>query len=284
MVGENVEIETSCKTLEVSRSGYYAWLRRDESKRSQANEELTRQIVKTHQESRESYGAPRITRKFRKQGQKVGKNRVARLMKNAGISGLFSKKFKICTTDSNHMDPIADRVFKTEEQETHPTRPNQIWSSDISYILTDEGTLYLATFIDLYTRKIVGFATDEHMRVELLMNALDMALGRQDVNTSELLAHSDRGSQYASEQYRERLKKLGCTLSMSRKGNCYDNAIAESFFATLKKELIYRKKIKTKDEGKRLIFEYIEVWYNRLRIHSSIGYMSPVQFEESLAA
>ncbi len=205
-------------------------------------------------------------------------------MKKAGISGLIKPRFKVKTTDSNHENPIAERVFKTEEPSTHPVKPNEIWASDVSYIPTDEGFVYLATYLDLCTRKVVGFSTDDHMRTELILTALEMALGRQNLINGELLSHSDRGCQYASEDYRNKLESLGVRASMSRKGNCWDNAFAESFFATLKKELIYRKSYKTKEEAKKSIFEYIEVWYNRNRIHSSIGYMTPVQYEESLAA
>ena len=168
--------------------------------------------------------------------------------------------------------------------DTHPKAKNEVWASDITYITTDEGFLFLAIFLDLFTKKIVGFATDDNMRTELVLAALDMALGRQGLISGELVNHSDRGTQYAAESYREKLASCGLVASMSRKGNCYDNAFAESFFATIKKELIYRKKFATKLEEKKAIFEFIEVWYNRQRIHSSIGYMTPVQFEDSLAA
>jgi len=205
-------------------------------------------------------------------------------MKKAGVSGLVKRRFVIKTTDSRHDLPIAPRIFKTEEIETHPTRANETWASDISYVPSDEGFVFLGTYLDVFTKKIVGFSTEDHMRTPLLLQALEMALGRQSLMAGGLLSHSDRGTQYASADYRECLKKNNITASMSRKGNCYDNAFAESFFATLKKELIYRNHYKTKDEAKKAIFEYIEVWYNRERLHSSIGFMSPVQFEESLAA
>jgi len=206
-------------------------------------------------------------------------------MKKSGISGLIKRKFVVKTTDSKHDLPIAPRIFKTEEIETHPTRKNETWVSDISYIHTDEGFLFLGTYLDVFTKKVVGFAAEDHMRASLLFQALEMALGRQQLTVGmDLFSHSDRGVQYASGDYRELLKRNGITASMSRKGNCYDNAFAESFFATLKKELIYRHHYKTKEEAKKAIFEYIEVWYNRERLHSSIGFMSPIQFEDSLAA
>lgn len=200
-------------------------------------------------------------------------------MKKAGISGLLKRRYRVRTTNSNHESPIADRIFKTEEVITHPTKPNQVWASDVSYVPTSEGFLYLATYLDLFTRKIVGFSIQDHMRTELIVDALDMALGRQTLKVGDLIQHSDRGSQYASEIYRQKLNQLGIQASMSRKGNCWDNAFAESFFATLKKELIYRSDYKSKEEAKKSIFEYIEVWYNRSRLHSSIGYKTPVQFE-----
>jgi putative transposase len=285
MVSENgFSVKLLCRVLELSRSGYYAWLSRPESSRKRQTEALALEIKKIHEESRGTYGLPRIKEKLKQLGHSHGNSRIEAVMKRSGISGLKRRRFKIKTTDSNHESPIAERVFKTEEPHTHPVKMNQLWASDISYIHTDEGVLYLATYLDLFTRKLVGFATDDHMRTELLLAALNMALMRQGLLYGELTSHSDRGSQYASEDYRAKLKFLGIKASMSRSGNCYDNAFAESFFATLKKELIYRTRFTTKAQAKKAIFEYIEVWYNRNRIHSSIGYKTPIQFEESLAA
>lgn len=284
MISKTLPVRLLCRICKVSRSGYYAWLKRPESERKKENDVLMTQIKQIHTESRGTYGLPRIKEKLKNLGLRCGKARIGRLMKKAQISAQNKRKFKIKTTDSNHLHPIAPRVFKTEEQMTHPVDKNRVWASDISYIPTDEGFLFLAMYLDLFTRKLVGFATDDHMRTELIVSALEMALGRQALIEGELVNHSDRGSQYASDVYRDKLKNIGVTASMSRKGNCYDNAFAESFFATLKKELIYRNRFKTKEEAKKAIFEYIEVWYNRKRIHSSIGYMTPVQFEESLAA
>ena len=284
MVGEKISVRASCQTLELSRSGFYSWLRRPRSERAEQNASLIVEILKIHSTSRETYGLPRICEKLKNLGKRLGKNRVSRLMKKAGVSGLVKRRFVIKTTDSRHDLPIAPRIFKTEEIETHPTRANETWASDISYVPSDEGFVFLGTYLDVFTKKIVGFSTEDHMRTPLLLQALEMALGRQSLMAGGLLSHSDRGTQYASADYRECLKKNNITASMSRKGNCYDNAFAESFFATLKKELIYRNHYKTKNEAKKAIFEYIEVWYNRERLHSSIGFMSPVQFEESLAA
>jgi putative transposase len=284
MVSEKITATLCCLILNLSRSGFYAWLKRPVSERKKQNSALLAQIKAIHEDSRGTYGLPRIKEVLRKLGQTCGKNRIASLMKMADISGLTKKKFRVKTTDSNHANPIAPRIFKTEEPLTHPTKPNQLWVSDISYVSTREGFIFLGTYVDLFTRKVVGFDLQDHMRTELLLSALDMALGRQNLIAGELVSHSDRGSQYASDVYREKLANLGITASMSRRGNCYDNAFAESFFATLKKELVYRSDFKTKDEAKKAIFEFIEVWYNRKRLHSSIGFMTPVQFEESLAA
>jgi putative transposase len=175
-------------------------------------------------------------------------------------------------------------VGRVLTQDTFPTKPNQTWTSDITYIWTDEGFLFLGTYLDIFTRKIVGFSMADNMRTGLLLDALDMALGRQDIITSELLSHSDRGSQYASDVYRDRLKELKITASMSRRGSCYDNAYAETFFGTLKNELVYRTQFKTRQEAMVAIFEYIEVFYNRKRIHSSLGYLTPVAYESSQLA
>jgi len=285
MVGEKiVSVKTFCEVLLVSRRGYYAWLKRPTSERAMQNENLLVEMKRIHSESRGTYGVPRMMEALKALGKSCGKRRVGVLMKKADISGLIKKKFKIKTTNSDHKSPIAPRIFKTEEPHTHPTKANQVWASDITYVPTVEGFVFLGTYVDLFTRKVVGFDTQDHMRTELLLTALEMALGRQHLLARELISHSDRGSQYASEDYRARLKELGITASMSRSGNCYDNAFAESFFATLKKELVYRSNFKTKEEAKKAIFEFIEVWYNRKRIHSSIRFMTPVQFEESLAA
>lgn len=284
MVGEKIAVRLTCPVLRLSRSGFYAWKKRPESERTLQNAALVLQMTQIHRESRGTYGLPRIQEKLRQQGNPAGKNRIARLMKQAGISGLVRKRFRIKTTDSKHDQPIAERIFQTEQPVTHPKRPNEVWASDISYVPTAEGFLFLAIYLDLFTRKVTGFAVEDHMHTDLLIQALNMGLGRSDLSQGNLLGHSDRGSQYASEIYRLKLKNLGITASMSRKGNCYDNAFAESFFATLKKELIYRNEYKTKEEARKAIFEYIEVWYNRSRLHSSLGYKTPVQFEESFAA
>jgi transposase InsO family protein len=201
-------------------------------------------------------------------------------MKMQGLVGAAAKKFKVKTTDSDHDLPIADRIFKTEKAQEQVTRPNQYWASDITYIPTEEGWVFLAIFLDLFTRKVVGLSMEDNMRVGLILKALQMALGRQNIaSANELVGHSDRGSQYAAEAYTELLKAHGISAGMSRRGNCHDNAYAESFFHTLKVELIHRRKFKTRKEAVEAKFEYIEVWYNRQRLHSSLGYKSPVEYE-----
>ena len=220
-----------------------------------------------------------MTAALQSEGLVCGENRIARLMRENNIASEAVKKFKITTTDSNHDLPIADRVYETENVNA-VMAPNQVWVGDITYIATDEGWLFLAVFLDLFTRKVVGFSADDNMRAELIMNALDMALGRQDVKDGEMIAHSDRGSQYASEDYRDKLRLAGIIASMSRKGNCWDNAHCESFFHSLKTELVYRTTFKTRKEAMQAIFEWIETWYNRQRLHSALGYLSPQEYED----
>ncbi len=280
LVCRELDLVTCCETLRVSRSGYYLWLKRSPSQRKIDSERLLRQIAKIHRESRETYGAPRIFEKLKSAGEACGKKKVAHLMKKQGLRGIATKKYRVKTTDSDHDLPIADRVFKTEIASEQVTRPNQFWASDITYIQTDEGWVFLAIFLDLFTRKIVGMSMEDNMRTDLILNALEMALGRQQiVSEQELVGHSDRGSQYAAEAYRKCLESKGIKASMSRRGNCYDNAFAESFFHTLKVELVHRRNFKTRQEAMTAIFEYIEVWYNRQRIHSSLGYKTPVEYE-----
>jgi transposase InsO family protein len=277
---EQQDVSVCCQTLSVSRSGFYSWLKRPLSVRKTENERIWQKIKKIWQTSRETYGLPRIMDQLKKDGEKCSKNRVSKIMKKNNIQGVGKKKFKVLTTDSNHTLPIAERIFKTEMASEQVTAVNQYWGGDITYIATEEGWLYLAIFLDLLTRKIVGHSMQDSMHTGLVLDALDMGLMRQGLaDGNALVAHSDRGSQYAAEQYRDVLAAKNITASMSRKGNCYDNAFVESFFRTLKVELVYRKKFKTKQEAKDAIFEFIEVWYNRQRTHSSLGYMTPVEYE-----
>jgi putative transposase len=279
MASESIEVSLSCEVLEVSRGGYYGWKGRPEPERKIKNQELIMKIKGIHEKSRKTYGSPRMTACLKREGVRCSENRVARLMRGNGIQAVGKKRFKVITTDSKHDLPIADRVFKTETAELMATAPNKVWGGDITFVPTDEGWLYLAIFLDIFSRVIVGHAAHDHMRVELVLEALNMALGRQLVN-GDLVAHSDRGSQYAAGGYRQRLDEKGIIASMSRKGNCYDNAFVESFFHSLKTELIYQRRFKTRQEAKSAIFEYIEVWYNRQRLHSSLGYKTPVEYEQ----
>jgi len=275
----SVTVKLLCDTVQVSKSGYYAWSSRPESVRAVENARLTARIRAIHDGSDRTYGSPRIAATLRAEGVPCGENRVARLMRENEIASESVKKFKITTTDSNHDLPIAERIFETENIDA-VMAPNQVWGGDITYVATDEGWLFLAIFLDLFTRKVVGFSCADNMKTELVLNALAMALGRQDVNDGELIAHSDRGSQYAADEFRKKLIIAGIIASMSRKGNCWDNAHVESFFHSLKTELVYRRNFKTRKEAMEAIFEWIETWYNRQRLHSSLGYMSPVAFEK----
>jgi len=268
-----------CKVLEVSRSGFYAWLVRPESEQAKANEILLENIKTVYGESRGAYGSPRIHHVLTTRDVVCGKNRVARIMKEQGIRAKGKRKFKPQTTDSNHSFPIAENLIK---QDFIAAGPNQLWLADITYIATDEGWMYLAAIIDAYSRMIIGWAMADHMRKELAIEALEMAVQSRGV-TEGLIHHSDRGSQYASNAYQEELSRLGILCSMSGVGNCYDNAMMESLFHTLKVECVHGQNFETRGEAKSVIFEFIECFYNRQRIHSSLEYKTPNQFEEDAA-
>ena len=278
---EKQEISHACSVLSISASGYYAWLSRPACARRDEDERLWQKIKQHWETSRRTYGRHRITQKLREDGEVIGKNRVEKIMKENEIQGVGKKKFKPQTTNSNHDLPVADRIFKTETAKVQVTKPNQYWGGDITYIPTKEGWLYLSIFLDLFTRKVVGHAMRDEMPKELIMESLEMALKRQGIGSDEkITAHSDRGSQYAADGYRKMLVENNVVASMSRRGNCYDNAFVESFFRTLKVELVYQEEFKTKKEAQSKIFEFIEVWYNRQRIHSSLDYMTPAAYEE----
>ncbi len=275
---EQQEVGHCCQILEVSRSGYYDWHHRPLSLRKKEDQRIWEKIKYHWEKSRKTYGSPRILEKLKSDGESVGKHRVTRIMKENGIQGAAKKKFKPQTTDSNHQLPVADRIFETESSAVQVQRPNQYWGGDITYIPTKEGWLYLAIVIDLFTRKVVGHSMQSSLHAEIVLNALDMGIKRQ-LPGEDLVTHTDRGSQYASERYRNLLAENGIKASMSRKGNCYDNAFVESFFHTLKVELVHRESFKTREEAKSAIFEFIEVWYNRQRIHSALDYKTPVEYE-----
>lgn len=267
-----------CKALGVRRSGYYAWKKRPLSKRSQEDEKLLEQIREAFEANRRAYGSPRIRHYLRRKGYTCGRRRVARLMRQANLVAKRAAKRHPQTTKQAVGARIAPNLLN---QNFSAERPNEKWVVDITYIDTAEGWLYLATEIDLYSRRVVGWAMDDHMDVGLVERAFDMAVQNRAPSIN-LLHHSDRGSQYTSEAYRESLEIIKCQVSMSRTGNCYDNAVIESFHATLKGECA-DKQFKTKAEAKTTIFEFIEVWYNRQRLHSTLGYKSPVEFELDFA-
>jgi len=272
------DVKLSCKILGISTSGFYAWLNRPISRRVGENERLWQKIKRHWEDSRQTYGRLRLTKALRSENEVVGKNRVASIMKKKGIQGKGKRKFKPLTTTSNHDLPVATRVFKTEFASELVNRPNQYWGGDITYVPTSEGWLYVAIYLDIFTRKIVGYSMKDTLQASLVTEALASAIGNQCATTG-LIVHTDRGSQYASNDYVELLSENGITASMSRKGNCYDNAMVESFFRTLKVELIYGRKFATRAEAISAIFEYIEVWYNRRRLHSSLDYQTPADYE-----
>lgn len=266
-----------CQLLAVSPSGYYAWqLRRDHpGPRALANQKLAGQIATIFASSRQTYGSPRVQQALGQQGCRHGRNRIARLMRTAGLCGRQKGRYRVPTTDSNHDHPIAPNHLAAVPQ---ATAPNQIWVMDITYIQTGEGWLYLAAVLDRYSRKIVGWAMSQRIDTALVLQALAMALLHRQP-PAKLLCHSDRGVQYAAADYRLALAQSGLIASMSRKGNCYDNATMESFWSTLKWELVYRRKFPTHQQARTAIFDYIECFYNPTRLHSALNFLSPVDFE-----
>jgi putative transposase len=263
-----------CRVLGVSRSGYYAWLVRPESERSCRNRTLLSEIRMVYHRSRRTYGSPRVTEELRASGLWCGEHRVARLMRRHGIKAKTVRKFRV-TTNSKHAFPVAPNLLA---RQFTVSRPNAVWVSDITYTWTTEGWLYLAGVMDLYSRRIVGWAMSHRIDGELTLAALRQALTQRRPSAG-LVHHSDRGKQYAASDYQKLLRDHGAIGSMSRKGDCWDNAPMESFFGTLKQELVYQEQFVTRDEAKAKVFEYIEVFYNRQRRHSLAGSHSPVEFE-----
>ena len=274
------DVAELCALLDVSTSGYYAWARRPPSQRWVADQVLGAQIQQVHRSSRKSYGSPRITVTLRRQGVKCGKKRVARIMRQKGLRGAQKARFRPKTTDSRHDLPISPNRLADL-----PTvaRVNQVWVSDITYIPTREGWMYLAAFMDLKSRKIKGWTIRDHLRTELVESAWLHAVLRERP-VPGLIVHSDRGSQYASREFRSLLARHQALSSMSARGHCYDNAAMESFWATLKTDLGIREPFNTKEDARLAIFDYIEVFYNRRRIHSAIGDLSPLDYELKLSA
>jgi putative transposase len=269
-------IRLLCRTLEVSPAGYYAWRQRPTSARQQRRDILAVEVRAIHAEVKARYGSPRIHAELNARGRECCVNTVAKLMRDAGIAAKTARKFR-CTTDSNHDLPVGDNLL---DRQFDPADPNAAWVADITYVPTRAGWLYLAAVEDLYSRRVVGWSMADHLESRLVVDALEMAV-QQRWPGEGLLAHSDRGSQYASEHYRQLLTRNGIECSMSRRANCWDNAPMESFFASLKKELVHDADFATRDEARGAIFEYIEVFYNVQRRHSSLGYVSPAEYEQT---
>lgn len=276
---EKLAVEASiselCNLFSVVRSGYYAWKKRGLGKRRKENALLKEEIRNIHKESDDNYGSPRITPELKKRGYRCGHNRVARLMKELGIKGALKRKFRPRTTDSRHALPISPNLLK---EISKVTEQNRVWVSDITYIKTEEGWLYMSAIMDLWSRRIVGWQASESLKSELVTDALQKAIDMRRPS-KDLIHHSDRGVQYASQVCRNILKSAGIASSMTEGGNCYDNAAMESFWSTLKTEMVYRKRFESRRDARLALFHYIEVFYNRKRLHSRLGYRSPEEFE-----
>lgn len=267
-------MKSMCRGLEVSRSGYYAWKTRSESPRAKENKQLIEQICEVHAKSRRTYGSPRIHKALQNQGIWCGRNRVARLMRINGIIAQRQLRYKRSTaTKSGRI--FAENLLK---RQFNVDVPNRVWAGDLTCLWTGSGWLHLAVVMDLYSRRVIGWAMSRRMTEELTKSALNMALMNRRPQ-GELIHHSDQGSQYSSQTFRGLLTQHGIQPSMSRLGNCYDNAVVESFFKTVKIELVKERRFKTREEARTMLFEYIEVFYNRKRLHSTLGYMSPAEFE-----
>ncbi len=266
-------IRLLCRSLKVSPSGYYAWRARPESQRSRVDRQLTQVIRRVHAESDGTYGSPRIHAELKEDGFACGLAKVARLMRKTGLKGCPKRRFRVTTKSGlTRAENLLDQDFSAEIM-------NERWASDITYIWTGQGWLYLAVVMDLYSRRIIGWSMSRRITRHLVLTALSMALGQRQVQ-SDLIHHSDRGVQYLSDDFQDLLKRNGITCSMSDKGSCYDNAVVESFFATLKRERTKRKNYRTRDEASADVFDYIERFYNRKRRHGYVGNISPVEFEK----
>ena len=265
-----------CDALEVSASGYYAWASRPDSPTQRRRRELLGAIEAVHAEVKQRYGSPRMAAELNARGHDCSENTVAKLMKSSGIKARMPRRF-VRTTDSDHRLPVAPNVL---DRDFEPSGPNASWCADITYVPTREGWLYLAVVEDLFSRMIVGWSMAATMESRLVVDALELALARRRPGTG-LVAHSDRGSQYASDHYRSLLGRRGITCSMSRVAQCWDNAPVESFFASPKRELVHDERYTSRAEARASIFEYVEAFYNRVRLHSSLGYVSPAEYERA---
>ena len=270
------DVGAMCAVFGVTAAGFYAWIKRPESARAVRARALAEQVRAVHHEVKGVYGSLKITRELRLRDHKVNRKTVAKLMKRLEIRSKVSKKFRVRTTDSDHANPIAPNVL--DQNFASAAAPNQVWGADITYLATDEGFLYLAGVMDLYSRRIVGWSMDDSMTTDLVERAFNAAfLSRKPA--FGLLHHSDRGVQYTSGRYRELLHRHGVESSMSRTGNCYDNAVVESFWGKLKTEMVYHQHFTTKAQARAAVFEYIEMFYNRKRLHAALDYLSPEAFE-----
>jgi len=271
-------VRLMCRVLQVARSAYYAWLEAEPSTRADDELTLAVHIKAIHRRSRGTYGSPRVLAELRAEGHVVGRHRVARIMREQGVSGTPKRRFKGSTTDSDHTDPIAPNLLK---RDFSADRPNAVWVGDITYLQTVRGWVYLAVLIDLYSRKVVGWALEDHMRKELCLQALSSAVAVREPPRG-LIHHTDRGSQYTSGAYREALDAAGAVASMSRKGDCWDNAVSESFFGTLEQELVGQSEVWTDAiDARAAVSSYIHGFFNATRRHSTLGYRSPVNFENN---
>lgn len=278
MLKSTVPISFSCHYFGVSRSSYYHWVKDNELPSLKTKEQILGAIRESFETSKETYGSPRVYLDLIKQGFKVSENTVAKYMRELGLDARLKKKFKVQTTDSNHTDPIAPRLFKVEDDDVLPSQPGEILAGDITYLRLGSSFIYLAVVMDLFNREIVGWSMSESLERQIVLDALDMAMKKVGPD-AEVVFHSDRGSQYASEAYRKMLKSHNAKPSMSRRGNCYDNAYVESWFGSFKKEWLYRHTYSTQAQLKQIVFEYIEVWYNRQRRHSALDNMSPINYK-----
>jgi len=266
-------IRLMCRLLNVSPSGYYAWRTRPESRRARFDRELTRSIRLVHAESDGTYGSPRVHVELKASGWQCGRAKVARLMRNAGLKGCPKRRFRVTTKRG------MVKASNLLEQDFSVARANEVWASDITFIWTGQGWLYLAVVMDLYSRKIIGWSMSRRIDRRIVMDAMQMALSHRQP-TGDLIHHSDRGSQYLSDDFQDLLRRHGVTCSMSDRGSCYDNAVVESFFASLKRERTKRRKYQTREQARADVFDYIERFYNRQRRHGYVGNISPTEFEE----
>ena len=275
---DRVPIRFMCKYFSVGPSSFYYWKKGVESERRKSKILLCNRIKKAFEGSEKTYGSPRVFQELKAQGHSMSENTVAKYMREMGLDARLKKKFRIQTTDSNHPHPIAPRLFKAEDDNPLPKRPGELLAGDITYLKYGGKFVYLAVVLDLFNREVLGWSMSDNLRTGLVLRALDSAMKKVGPS-AEVIFHSDRGSQYASEAYRNFLKSKDIKPSMSRKGNCYDNSYVESWFASLKKEWVYRHRPSTKEEMRNLVFRYIETWYNKKRRHSALGYLSPLDYK-----